>query len=77
MGVACILRRGPPFAKTARVPLEPTRSVARVNRRTLSLAQLPGEVTVKEITAEWLQGFADAFNRHDADEILSFMGVTA
>ena len=26
-----------------------------------------------EITTEWLQAFADAFNRHDADVILSFM----
>jgi steroid delta-isomerase-like uncharacterized protein len=26
-----------------------------------------------EITTEWLQAFADAFNRHDADAIMSFM----
>lgn len=26
-----------------------------------------------EVTPEWLQGFADAFNRHDADAIMSFM----
>lgn len=26
-----------------------------------------------EITTDWLQAFADAFNRHDADAILSFM----
>ena len=25
------------------------------------------------ITTEWLQAFADAFNRHDADAIMSFM----
>jgi ketosteroid isomerase-like protein len=26
-----------------------------------------------DITTEWLQAFADAFNRHDADAIMSFM----
>ena len=26
-----------------------------------------------EITTAWLQAFADAFNRHDADAILAFM----
>lgn len=26
-----------------------------------------------QVTTEWLQAFADAFNRHDADAIMSFM----
>ena len=26
-----------------------------------------------DITTEWLQAFADAFNRHDADAIMAFM----
>jgi steroid delta-isomerase-like uncharacterized protein len=26
-----------------------------------------------DVTTEWLQAFADAFNRHDADAIMSFM----
>ncbi|MDF2771836.1 MAG: hypothetical protein K0S86_1330 [Geminicoccaceae bacterium] len=26
-----------------------------------------------QVTTEWLQVFADAFNRHDADAIMSFM----
>ena len=29
--------------------------------------------TGTEITVEWLQAFADAFNRHDVDAIMSFM----
>ena len=29
--------------------------------------------TGTEVTVEWLQAFADAFNRHDVDAIMSFM----
>lgn len=29
--------------------------------------------TETEVTVEWLQAFADAFNRHDVDAIMSFM----
>ena len=28
---------------------------------------------VVEVTTEWLQAFADAWNRHDADALMSFM----
>ena len=41
--------------------------------RTLEDVQMPGEAKANEITPAFLDAFADAWNRHDVDAILSAM----
>src|SRR5215204_2616684 len=41
--------------------------------RTLEDVQMPGEAKANEITPAFLDAFADAWNRHDVDAIMSAM----
>src|SRR5574338_779326 len=68
MGLGCILNDGQAFAKAARGPLAHPEALARPGAW-LQMRRIVSQFDF-QITEKWLQAFADAFNRHDADAIL-------